>query len=229
MTVIERTSRQFPPATDLAMPAAETAPGRVLRVLLVNDHALICETMSLALTCADLTLDTVGTVALAQARIADSGRFDVILLDYDVPGMDGLTGLRTLAQMNQGGVVLFSGIANRLVVERALDAGASGFIPKTLPLRTVRHAIRFIADGETFLPVEYIRRAGQNEGAELGLKPREIRVLTLLCEGLQNKEIGREMSVEETIVKLDVKSICRKLGARNRTQAVIEARNRGIC
>jgi two-component system, NarL family, nitrate/nitrite response regulator NarL len=221
--------KQPSPQTDPVVEGADTNPRQAIRVLLVDDHTLICETITLALTSDDLVLDSVGSVALAETMIAETGRFDVVLLDYDVPGMDGLAGLRSLAELNKGGVVLFSGVVNRLVVERALDAGASGFIPKTLPLRTVRHAIRFIADGETFLPFDYIRNAGQNDGAELGLKMREMKVLTLLCEGLPNKEIGREMGIEETIVKLDVKTLCRKLGAKNRTQAVIEARNRGLC
>jgi two-component system, NarL family, nitrate/nitrite response regulator NarL len=212
-----------------AEPASGTAESQALRVLLIDDHALLCETIGIALTSDQLKLVSVGTVEQATACILAEGRFDVILLDYSVPGMDGLIGLRALADLNQGRVVLFSGTANRAVVERALDAGASGFIPKTLPLRTLRHAIRFIANGETYLPAEYLRRSGEYEGGEVGLKAREMRVLTLLCEGMPNKEIGRALGVEETIVKLDVKSICRKLGAKNRTQAVIEARNRGLC
>jgi len=206
----------------------EAAQSAALRVLLVDDHALVCETIILALSGEDLRLEAVDSVHAAASRIRDEGRFDVILLDYDVPGMEGLDGLRHLKDLNNGAVVLFSGVASRLVVERALDAGASGFIPKTLPLRTLRNAIPFIADGEIFLPADYIRRAGDNDGAEMGLKLREMRVLRLLCEGLQNKEIGRELGIEETIVKLDVKSICRKLEVRNRTQAVIEARKRGL-
>jgi len=113
-------------------------------------------------------------------------------------------------------------------VELALDQGATGFIPKTLPLRTLGHAIRLIADGEVFLPADYMRRAYAGESTGFGLKPREMRVLALLCEGMQNKEIGRELGMEEVIVKMDVKAICRKLGVRNRTQAVIAAHKYGI-
>jgi two-component system, NarL family, nitrate/nitrite response regulator NarL len=210
--------------TDAHGPAGKGA----LRVLLVDDHSLICETLAMALADDDLTIETVTSIDEARQAIEGSGRFDVVLLDYDVPGMDGLNGLRALSSLNEGAVVLFSGVASRPVVERALDAGANGFIPKTLPLRTLKHAIRFIADGETYLPADYMRRTGQGQVAELGLKQREMQVLVLLCEGMQNKEIGRVMGVEETIVKLDVKSICRKLGTKNRTQAVIEARNRGL-
>jgi two-component system nitrate/nitrite response regulator NarL len=202
---------------------------RGTRVLLVDDHSLICETLMVALG-ADpaLDLETASSVDGAHECIAKHGRYDVILLDYEVPGMNGLDGLRKLIAANSGSVALFSGVASRTVVERALDVGASGFIPKTLPLKTLKHAIRFISDGETFVPADFTRQAGWNQGETVGLKPREMKVLGYLCEGLQNKEIGREMDLAETIVKLDVKSICRKLGAKNRTQAVIEARKQGL-
>lgn len=201
----------------------------ILRILVVDDHSLICDTLCAALGGEDgFETESVGTIEAAALRIADAGRFDVVLLDYEVPGMDGLAGLRIMIEANGGAVALFSGVAGRPVVERALDARASGFVPKTLPLRTLKHAVRLIADGELFLPGEFMRRNADDSTSDLGLKPREIKVLGFLCEGMQNKEIGREIGVEETIVKMDVKSICRKLGARNRTQVVIEAIKRGV-
>ncbi|MFU8899537.1 LuxR family two component transcriptional regulator [Roseinatronobacter thiooxidans] len=204
-------------------------PVSSLQILVVDDHSLVCETLSAALEAQDdLEAQSVNCIDDALSRIAETGRFDVVLLDYEVPGMDGLNGLRRLVEVNQGAVALFSGVASRTVVERAIDAGAGGFIPKTLPFRTLKHAVRLIAEGELYLPGEFLRRASDDEGSDLGLKPRELRVLGLLCEGMQNKEIGREIGIEETIVKMDVKSICRKMGARNRTQVVIEAMKRGL-
>ncbi len=204
-------------------------PVNALQILVVDDHSLVCETLSAALEAEDgLNAQAVNSIDEALSRIAETGRFDVVLLDYEVPGMDGLNGLRRLIEANKGAVALFSGVANRTVVERAIDAGAGGFIPKTLPFRTLKHAVRLIAEGELYLPGEFLRRASDDQGSDLGLKPRELRVLGFLCEGMQNKEIGREIGVEETIIKMDVKSICRKMGARNRTQVVIEAMKRGV-
>jgi len=204
-------------------------PSEDLQILVVDDHSLICETLSAALGSEDgLHAESVSTIDAAFDRISEAGSFDIILLDYEVPGMDGLNGLRRLIEANKGAVALFSGVANRMVVERAIDAGASGFIPKTLPFRTLKHAIRLIAEGELYLPGEFMRRGSDEQGSDLGLKPRELRVLGFLCEGMQNKEIGRGIGVDETIIKMDVKSICRKMGARNRTQVVIEAMKRGL-
>jgi len=201
-----------------------------LRLLVVDDHRLLTDTLRDAFNPSDgFTVDTVASVDEARAMIVEHGRYDVVLLDYDVPGMDSLRGLSLLINLNEGGVVLFSGVASWMVVERALEAGASGFIPKTLALKTLGHAIRLVADGGMYVPAEYLLQTSQDDKQNLGLKPREMRVLGLLCEGMQNKEIGRELGIEETIVKTDVKSICRKLGVRNRTQAVIAANKNGLC
>ncbi|MCC6002264.1 MAG: response regulator transcription factor [Pararhodobacter sp.] len=209
--------------------ASSHDPAERLKVLLVDDHLLLIESISAALVSEYGFHVTAATdVDSALAEVDKAGHFDVILLDYDVPGMDSLAGLQRLIDANNGAVALFSGVANWTVVERAMDRGASGFVPKTLPLRILGHAIRFIADGETYLPGDYMRRASTEKGKDYGLKPREFKVLALLCEGKQNKEIGRELGMDEVIVKMDVKSICRKLDARNRTQAVIVARDSGL-
>jgi DNA-binding NarL/FixJ family response regulator len=203
--------------------AAET-----LNVLVVDDHLLLAETIAAVLKIEQgFHVETAPDIDDAVAAVRTAGRFDAVLLDYDVPGMDSLAGLRRLTQVNDGRVVLFSGMSNRVIVNRAIAEGAAGFIPKTLPLKTLGHAIRFIAAGEVYLPVSFMQATSGDGG--FGLKPRELQVLSFLCEGLQNKEIGRELGVEEMIVKMDVKAICRKLGARNRTQAVIAAQRQGLC
>jgi|GEM_PF-572265 len=200
-----------------------------LHVMIVDDHSLVCETLSAALNHEDgLNAVCAGTVEAAIEKINGSGRFDIILLDYDVPGIDDLNGLSLLIDANEGSVALFSGVANRMVVERAIDAGASGFVPKTHPFRTLKHAIRLMADGDLYLPAEFMRRTSDDQAEELGLKPRESQVLRFLCEGMQNKEIARQIGVEETTIKMDVKSLCRKMGTRNRTQIVIEAMKHNV-
>lgn len=212
-----------------AQAARQASSDDLLKVLVVDDHLLVAETIVSALSADQgFSADTAEDVDTAVKKVQAAGPYDAILLDYDVPGMDSLAGLQRLIEANAGRVVLFSGVVNWVMVERAIDKGASGFIPKTLPLKTLGHAIRFVAEGEMYLPADYLRRVSRGENGNFGLKPREMRVLAFLCQGLQNKEIGRELGIEEVIVKMDVKSICRKLDARNRTQAVIAARKHGI-
>ena len=211
------------------MTMASDRSADLLKVLVVDDHTLLNETLSARFEASDaIEVETVTNVDDAHRRISESGRFDTVLLDYDVPGMDGLSGLHRLIEANGGSVALFSGVAKRQVVERAIEAGASGFIPKTMPFKTLGHAIRIIAGGDVYLPSDFLLRKSRQEEGSMGLKPRELRVLSLLCEGMQNKEIGREIGVDEASVKMYVRSVCQKLGARNRTQAVIAAMKQGF-
>jgi two-component system, NarL family, nitrate/nitrite response regulator NarL len=228
MTLIERTRELSPLESNSHERVPMDNPGKTLKVLLVNDQSLICELMTLALTANDLHFEAVRNVAEAQNLIAEKGRFDVILFDYEEPRMDGLSAMSSLITINHGGVVLLSSALNRLAVDAALHAGASGVMLKSLSLRTLRHAIHFIANGEVYIPIEYILLAKEAKGTLSSLSARENEVLALLCQGLQNKEIGQRIGLDESSVKLYVKTICRKFGAKNRTQAVIEAHKLGL-
>lgn len=206
----------------------ENAEGGI-SLLVVDDHRLVSETLESGLSdqgfaCVDIACTINAAVQKIQAR----GQYDVVLLDYSLPGVHGLQAFRQLIDLNKGHVALFSGVAGWWIVQAALEQGASGYIPKTMPLKALAHAIRLISAGDTYLPSDYIQRFSGFSDPVKGLKPREMRVLAHLCEGMQNKEIGREVGVEEVIVKMDVKSICRKLGARNRTEAVLAAFKLGL-
>jgi two-component system, NarL family, nitrate/nitrite response regulator NarL len=210
-------------------PAALSADP-AMHILIVDDHSLLTETLSrVFLGEGDLLVDVAHDLDSAVAMVGAKGPYNVILLDYQMPGINGLEALRRLVELNGKGVALFSGVAGWSIVQRAIEEGASGFIPKTIPVRTLIHAVRFINDGEIYLPSEYMRRFNSSDPVGLGLKPREMLVLACLSEGLSNKEIGREVGIEEVIVKMDVKSVCRKLGVRNRTEAAITARRQGLC
>lgn len=210
------------------MDAISRVASDALRVLIVDDHSLLNETVSSALEAGfGFAVDSVTSVSDAHDRIRTSGNYDVILLDYDLPGSRGLSDLRNLIDLQCGSVALFSGVATWLVVERAIDLGAKGFIPKTAPLKSMGHAIRLMAEGSTYIPVDFMR-AEAERSKRMTLKPRERLVMSLLCEGLQNKEIAHELGLSDTIVKMDVKAICKKLAVTNRTQAVIEARRQNL-
>jgi DNA-binding NarL/FixJ family response regulator len=205
-------------------------PDNRMRILVVDDHLLLAETVVLALSSTGaMEVEAVSGIDDALKRIANSGRFDVVLLDYSMPGGDGLAGLRHVIAANGKGVAVFSGVATPAVIERALAEGAMGFIPKTLPLKSLESAVRMIAQGEVFVPYNYVLQVMGKDEPTTNLKPRERQVLQLVCEGAQNKEIAFKLKLSEVIVKADVKSICRKLGVRNRTEAAMMARNEGLC
>lgn len=206
---------------------SQSAPTK--RILVVDDHHLLLDMLTAALGEGGLLIvETVDNIAGALSIISESGRFDAVLLDYEVPGMDDLDGFRLLNKANCGSVALFSGVANWAVAERFLDAGAAGFIPKNLPFRTLKHAVNLISEGDFYIPMELMRRMSDGSAGQLRLKPREMRVLGLLCEGMQNKQIGKALGVDESTIKMDVQTIFRHLGVRNRTQAAIAAMKRGL-
>lgn len=209
---------------------AGSRPSPDISVLVVDDHLLLAETIVLALSQDPaFAVDSAPDLDAAVDLIARQGRYDVVLLDYSLPGSDGMTGVERMIAANGKGVVIFSGVAPLPVVERALAVGAMGFIPKTLPLKTVESAVRMIAAGEVFVPYNYVQQVLHQDNQPGNLKPREMQVLRMLCEGAQNKEIAHVLGLSEVIVKADVKAICRKLGVRNRTEAALMARETGLC
>jgi two-component system, NarL family, nitrate/nitrite response regulator NarL len=193
-----------------------------------DDHDLVREMVS-----AYLQGEGVGPVSLAGdlpealRRVEAEGPFDLVLLDYDMPGMSGLRGLHSMIAANGGRpVALISGAVTPEVAEQALEMGAAGFVPKTMGTRSLVAAVRLMASGENFAPLSLIRRP--KAPADSLLSPREIDVLRGVVAGKSNKEIARDLDLQEVTVKLHVKTMSRKLVAKNRTHAAMIARDRKL-
>jgi len=156
---------------------------------------------------------------------------DLILLDLHMPGAHGFSGLIQLrGQAPDVPVAVVSGSDEPYVVRRAIDYGASGFIPKSSSLELIAKAVGEILEGEVWLPPDMAQSLGEvNEeetrfaAAIASLTPQQFRVLNMLTEGLLNKQIAYELSVSEATIKAHVTAILRKLGVHSRTQAVIAA------
>ena len=205
-----------------------------MKILIADDHDLLRDTLrSFLETDGDLEVTLAADLSSALEAMRTSGPFDVTLLDFSMPGMNGFGGLEQAIAVADGRpVALMSGIAPVGIGERALDMGAAGFLPKTLPARSLMNAIRFMAAGERFLPLDQLRVSQRDEGSgpfEQKLTLRERQVLTSLCRGLSNKEIARDLELSEPTVKLHIKTVCRKLDARNRTHAAMLAKEAGFC
>ncbi|MGI3171488.1 response regulator [Pseudooceanicola sp. C21-150M6] len=193
-------------------------------LLLADDHDLVRETIAEYLRRAGgLDVYCVGSLTEARTALETLGGTDLVLLDYRMPGMEGLAGLADiLALAGSAPVALLSGAAGPAVIRQAIDLGAAGFLPKTLSPQDLVLAVNTLLRGEVYLPDE------MSNGRPLGLTRREIDVLKGLAEGLSNKEIARDLGVQEVTVKLHVKTLSRKLNARNRTHAAMLARDEGL-
>jgi DNA-binding NarL/FixJ family response regulator len=202
-----------------------------MRILIADDHELLRDVLRSYLEAeGGFTVATVADLPKALAAIAAEPPFDLVLLDYAMPGMNGFAGLEAAIAANEGRpVALMSGLAPGGVPEKILACGAAGYLPKTLPARSVVNAIRFMAAGETYLPLELARPAPAAASTDASLSPREREVLAGICAGQANKEIARDLGLREPTIKLHVKLLCRKLGARNRTHAAMIARERALC
>ncbi len=203
-----------------------------MRILLADDHDMVRETISAYIKSEGgsevlLSTDLPGEMELISAE----GPFDLVLLDYQMPGMTGLDGLaEALAAKGGKGVDILSGSAPANTARAALDAGAIGFIPKTMGAQSLLNAVRFMSAGEIYAPVELMRAEESANTHPLAerLSPRELEVLNGLCRGLSNKEIARELDLQEVTIKLHVRTLCRKLDAKNRTQAALTAKEAGL-
>lgn len=202
-----------------------------MKILIADDHELVRDLLSAFLEREESTeVDTVSSFSEACDMIDKSGPYDVVLLDYTMPGMNSLAGLKTAMERNSGKpVALISGTASKDVAQEALAAGAAGFLPKSMAAKSFVHAVRFMAAGEQFAPIQFMTAEDEDEHpfAEK-LSNRERQVLERLCRGLPNKEIARELDLQEVTVKLHVKTLCRKLDARNRTHAAMIAKEAGF-
>ncbi|TKZ20577.1 response regulator transcription factor [Shimia litoralis] len=200
-----------------------------MRLLIADDHDLVRETIGAFLEQEKgVQVTHASSLSEAMSTVRKAPAFDLVLLDYSMPGMDGLAGLQTMLNENGGNpVALISGTASKSIAEEALRMGASGFLPKTLAAKTLTNAVKFMAMGETFAPIDFMTAAPEDTQPGL-LTPRESQVLKGISEGKSNKEIARDIDLREVTVKLHIKTLSRKLGAKNRTHAAMIARDQKL-
>lgn len=198
-------------------------------IAIVDDHPLFRNALRHTLSDAfgDLQLSEAGSLDELVALLEKQG-MDLILLDLNMPGVAGFSGLVTLRSLYPDTpVVVVSANESPSAIRRCLSLGASGYIPKSVSVDKIRTAIAAILRGEIWSPQDIDCEAEDDpEIAALAnriatLTPQQMRVLTLLGEGLLNKQIAYNLGVSEATVKAHVSAVLQKLGVESRTQAVI--------
>jgi DNA-binding NarL/FixJ family response regulator len=200
-------------------------------ILIADDHPLFRSALHQALSLGlgpDVRLVEAESIADLEARLTEKSDWDLVLLDLNMPGAYGFSGLVLLrGQYPQVPVVMVSAQEEAAVVVKSREFGASGFIPKSSSLETIQKAVRTVLDGDVWWPPqvnESVSVSAEAKAASAGLAsltPQQFRVLTMVCEGLLNKQIAYELSVSEATIKAHVTAIFRKLNVRTRTQAAL--------
>ncbi|KJK02130.1 response regulator transcription factor ErdR [Pseudomonas sp. BGr12] len=200
-------------------------------ILIADDHPLFRSALHQALTIGlgpEARLSEAASIAELETRLNEKADWDLVLLDLNMPGAYGFSGLVLLrGQYPQIPVVMVSAQEDAAVVQRSREFGASGFIPKSSELSVLQQAVRAVLDGDVWWPpqVDAVTEMSDDvRAASAGLAsltPQQFRVLTMVCEGLLNKQIAFELSVSEATVKAHVTAIFRKLNVRTRTQAAL--------
>jgi DNA-binding NarL/FixJ family response regulator len=202
------------------------------QILIADDHPLVRGALREAVTglIAGVHVLEAGAFDDVTHVLSQTADLDLVLLDLTMPGVQGYSGLMYLRAQYPGiPVIVVSGNEDRNVIRRCIEFGASGFIPKSVDVDTMRLAISTVLEGDAWTPddvdlttppdretSDIVRRLGS-------LTPQQVRVLMMLSEGLLNKQIAYELTVSEATVKAHVSAILQKLGVESRTQAVIAA------
>ncbi len=206
-----------------------------IRILVADDHPVVRDGL-VAILSTQADFQVVGEAADGHEviRQAESLRPDVILLDLEMPAMDGVEALQRLrADGNAARVLVFTVFDTDERILGAVRAGAQGYLLKGAPREEIFRAVRVVHAGGSLLePVIASKLLHQvmreQSSPEPALTPRELAVLRLLARGLQNKEIANELTISERTVKFHVTAVLHKLGAGNRTEAVTLAAQRGL-
>ncbi len=198
--------------------------------LIVDDHPLFCDALALTLRAVAGfgAVETVYRLDAALARLDAGPLPDVVVLDLDLPDVDGMGGLLRVRAATAAPVVVVSSLADDRVIAATLAAGAAGFVPKHAGREAFRAAFEAVARGQRYTPEGWqppaSARASSEAVARLAqLTRQQARILELICQGMLNKQIAHDLAIAETTVKAHVTAIMRKLGVQSRTQAVLIA------
>jgi DNA-binding NarL/FixJ family response regulator len=222
-----------------------SSPPRPIRVLLVDDHDVFRTGLASLLRAEpDIEVAAQASGGRPAVRLAAELRPDVVLMDLRMPDLDGTEATRAIVGANPGArVVVLTVASTDEDVERAVSAGACGFLAKDTPVDDVAAAIRAAAHGAAWLSPRAaevvlgpLRRDQPDPGARAAgaaadageLSPRELDVLRLIARGMDNAEIAAALTISPRTAKNHVSSILAKLGLPGRVQAAVYAVHRGL-
>jgi DNA-binding NarL/FixJ family response regulator len=197
----------------------------MIRVLVVDDHPVVRRGIS-DLLASEPDVEVVGAAGDGDTAVALTQRLDpdVVLMDIEMPGVDGVAATHHISAVApRTAVVILTTFADRARITRALDAGAAGYLLKDAEPTELIDGIRTAAAGSTPISPRVATSLAERGGDAIptGLTPREREVLTLLADGLPNKQIARRLGIAEKTVKAHLTRVFAALGVTDRTQAAL--------
>jgi DNA-binding NarL/FixJ family response regulator len=204
-------------------------------VLLVDDHPILHETVRavVASIAPQARFHSETDLGGGVSKARQLKELKLVLLDLGLPGCSGIEALvNFLKVLPRSRVVVISATEDSTSVRAALDAGAVGYLPKTSPPKTIAEALRAVLEGGTYVPPQAMGAVPQLKTprnlADLGITERQADVLRLVCKGLSNLEIARQLSIAENTVKQHAHAAYRALGVSSRTEAMVVLAKMGI-
>jgi DNA-binding NarL/FixJ family response regulator len=202
-----------------------------IRVVIVDDHAVLRAGLE-QLLAGQSDLEVVGTAAGGQEAIdlVRELRPDVVLMDLQMPGVDGVRATRTIVSEELADVLVLTSYSDAERIVGALDAGAMGYLLKDAEPDEVLTGIRAVARGESPINPRAAREllGARRTTPATELTPRESEVLVLVRQGLANKQIARRLGISERTVKAHLTSAFQRIGVVDRTQAALWAERNGL-
>lgn len=197
-----------------------------MKFLVADDHELVLDAVAslLQATWPEATVVTARSADEADLLLSQSESFDLALLDLHMPGFASVRDVGRLMKKHQGRYAVLSGFVGKREAAQLLADGAFGIIPKVMPAKSMLAAVQLMISGQRFIPADM----PITQETDTRLTARENDVLACLQQGEANKEIARSLGIQETTVKLHLRSLAVKLDARNRTDVVIKSLKAGL-
>ena len=202
-----------------------------MKIVIADDHDLVRDALATLLERDDPECQVLHADGFDRAlnHIKENSDIDLVLLDINMPGMNQLESVKVgLEGFPEVKVVLMSGHVKRSEIEKGFDYGVHGYVSKSMNGSSLPSVLRLVCSGVRYVPELVLESDKQSAQKSNAISKREREVLVELAKGLSNKIIARNLNVEETTVKLHLRSIFKKLETMNRTETVVKARELGL-